>query len=450
MKSRWLSLLQRGFGSPDAIRLLVHGASIAFVIQIAGSGIGYVGQILLARWMGLDEYGTFTYLVSWIRVFISGALMGMNLGVVRFISEYLMQQDRQRLRGILRWSRGLVLIAGILLAAGSGWALFFVRPVDASAVSILLASLAIPLWALTEIQMQIIRSAKRIAWAYGPPLILQPVLLVLLAYIFLRVLGQLTDYLSIGALLISICLVGILQGGMIGKAFSAFLRNAPAVYDVPTWLRVSFPILLNSMFTILILNVDTLAVGYFLGSEEVGLYGAAIKTATVIGMPMIATNTVIAPMIASYHAARDTKGLQNAVSLATLASFGFSLAVGLGILFLSGPLLDAFGAGFSLAQAPLVVLILGQWFGAGSGTVGLLMILTGYERQSLAVLGWCTLIESALCVIVIPVFGILGAAVVSTLGLCLWNIWMHHLVVRHLGIHPSIFFAVRKILSVRE
>jgi O-antigen/teichoic acid export membrane protein len=437
-------------GSSDVIGILFRGASIAMFIQIAGNGIGYAGQILLARWLGVGNYGNFTYLITWAQVFTIGALVGMDLGIVRFVPEYIFHKDQQRLRGILRWSRLLVLMAGIPLAGASAWILYFVRPIPSSTITLLLGSLLIPLFALSGIQTEIIRSIKRIAWAYGPPILLQPFLLLGVAYAFVRVLGGLTDFLSLVALLISICFVVLLQGVVIRKAFSELTRNGPAIYEARGWLKVSFPLLFNSIFSILLLRVDTLAVGYYLGSEEVGIYGAAVKTATMIGITLLAANTIVAPLITSYFTRRDMAGLQDIVSLATLGSFGLSLVIGLGVMLLSGPILGAFGGEFVRARFPLLILIIGQLVNVGSGSVGLLMVLTGYERQSVFVLGCCALITSVFCIVVIPSFGIIGAAAVSMFGLSLWNVWAYRLVVKNIGIRPSIFFAMRKIFWATE
>jgi O-antigen/teichoic acid export membrane protein len=447
----WVSsIVPKRFGSPDVVGILIRGASIAMLIQIAGNGIGYAGQILLARWLGVGGYGVYTFLIAWAQVFTIGALVGMDVGIVRFVPEYVLRQDPQHLRGILRWSRRLVLVAGTILAGASVLILIFVRPIHSSTLALLIGSLVIPLFALSGIQTEIIRSIKRIAWAYGPPTLLQPLLVLGMAFGFMRIRGGLTDSFALVALLISLCLIVVLQAGLIRKAFSELTQNTAAIYEVRRWIKVSFPLLLNSVFSILLLRVDTLAVGYYLGSEEVGIYGAAVKTATFIGISLLAANTIVAPLVASYYARRDMAGLQDIVSLATLGSFGSSLVIGLGMMLLSGPILGAFGGDFLQARLPLLILFLGQLVNVGSGSVGLLLVLTGYERQSGFILGCCVLITSALCVVVIPSFGIVGAATVSMFGVSLWNVWAYRLVVKNIGIHPSIFFAAKKIIWFRE
>jgi O-antigen/teichoic acid export membrane protein len=450
MKAPIIAAIRNRIGSRDLLEILVRGASIALLIQIAGNGVGYGAQILLARWLGVAQYGNYTYLVTWAQVFTIGALLGLDFGMVRFIPEYSILKDRERLRGILIWSRGLVFAAGAVLAAVSTVVLLSVHPVQTSSFTIVLGSLLIPLIALSEVQTQIIRGAKRIGWAYAPPILFHPLLVLGAAVCFLRGWGGLTDFDSIAATCVSLCIIVVVQGIVIQRLFSGSVRTARAAYDGRRWLAISMPLLANSVLSVVLLRVDTLMVGFFLGSEEVGIYGASVKTATIVGIALLAANTIVGPMIASAYARKDMTGLQNLVSLATLGSFIASLVIGTGVVLFNSPLLQAFGGEFLRARLPLFILILGQLVNVGSGSVGLLLVLTGHERQSLFVLGWCTLATCAACILVIPSHGIVGAAAVSMLGVSLWNVWSYRMVVKYLGIRPSIFFAVKKLIWQKE
>jgi O-antigen/teichoic acid export membrane protein len=450
MKARVDSLLSARFGSMDLVGILIRGASIGLAIQVAGNGIGYIAQILLARWFGVNNYGIYSFLITWAQVFMIGALLGLDFAIIRFVPEYLVRSDWNRLRGIIRWSRGLVLSLGILLAGASTLLLSTARPIESSTVTMVLGSLLIPLLALAEIQTQIIRSTRSIGWAYAPPILLEPLFLLGLVFLFLWRLGGLADYISLAALLISLGGVIVLQALKIRRIFSGAVRDATPEYDAGGWLKVSFPLMLNSICSIIMLRVDTLAVGFFLGSGEVGVYSAAVKTATIVGITLGAVNMIAGPMISMYYTDRDMAGLQNMVSLATLGAFGVSLIMALGLVVFYRPLLGAFGPEFLRARFPMMILIAGQLVNVGSGSVGLLMVLTGHERESVKVLGCSALLISVASCLIIPKFGILGAAVVSALGYCLWNFWIYGLVVKNLGVHPSIFFAFRQLLVKKE
>ena len=450
MDNSLLSFLRRRVGSPDALKILVRGAGTVLLVQGIGNAIGYIGQILMARWLGVAEYGDYTFLVTWAQVLSIVAMMGLDFAIVRFIPEYSELHGWGHLRGILAWSRRLVLGVGAALAVLSATVLLAARPVHAETAAVLLGSLLILLFAFSEIQTQMIRCTRRMAWAYGPPIVLLPLLLVGFAYAFLRGRGELTDGRALAAMALALGLIIAVQFVVIHRSFASSIRDHPAAFDGRRWISVSLPLLFNSIFSVIVLRVDTLVVGFFLGSEEVGIYGAAVKTATMVGIAFLAANTIVGPMIAAHYARRDMAALQNFVSLATLGSFAASLVIGAAMALFHRPLLATFGPAFSQAALPLLILIAGQLVNVGAGSVGLLMVLTGHERQSMLVLGACALITSGLCFLLIPLFGIVGAAAASSLGLSIWNIWTHRLVVRQLRIRPSIFFAVETILLGRK
>jgi len=58
-----------------------------------------------------------------------------------------------------------------------------------------------------------------------------------------------------------------------------------------------------------------------------------------------------------------------------------------------------------------------------------LLFLRSYAR------GLLNLILNA---ILIPTIGIMGGAIATALTMALWNVWLHQLVVKHLGVQPSI------------
>ena len=97
-------------------------------------------------------------------------------------------------------------------------------------------------------------------------------------------------------------------------------------------------------------------------------------------------------------------------------------------------LLAAFGPGFEDAYIPLVILGAGQLVNALCGPVGLLLMMTGNERLTLAVLVGSVIVNLVLNVLLIPVWGLTGAAVSTGVSMALWNILLGMKVRCRLGI----------------
>ena len=72
------------------------------------------------------------------------------------------------------------------------------------------------------------------------------------------------------------------------------------------------------------------------------------------------------------------------------------------------------------------------------GSVGVLLLMTGHEREAGIGMGVAVLLNSALNLLLIPAWGINGAAVASGLSIVCWNLILLVLVRKRLAIHPTI------------
>jgi O-antigen/teichoic acid export membrane protein len=97
-----------------------------------------------------------------------------------------------------------------------------------------------------------------------------------------------------------------------------------------------------------------------------------------------------------------------------------------------------YGDAYSDAYLPLVILSAGQVANALFGSVGLLLTMTGHERD---VARWLTV--SAACNILlatalIPFFGMVGAAGATVVSLLIWNLAFWRTAIRKVGVDGSI------------
>jgi O-antigen/teichoic acid export membrane protein len=60
---------------------------------------------------------------------------------------------------------------------------------------------------------------------------------------------------------------------------------------------------------------------------------------------------------------------------------------------------------------------------------------------------WGTLINLILSLILIPLLGILGGAIATATTMIIWNVWLHRLVVKHIGVQTSILSLISTVTS---
>lgn len=432
---------------PDSLNLgsiLKRGLSVALIIQTLNFALLYLLQICLARWMGVSDYGVYEY-VSTIAItlsFLSG--LGISTVALRFIAEYQVKQDWAHLRGVIWGSWGQTLLSGLVLAL-IGTRVVWIwhdRSPIAFVIPLLLSLWTVPLLALTKLQLEMARSVRRIGLAYAPSLVLYPVLL-LIGAVILQQRGQLTSASTIGLSIAISGLVLIMQFGLFQRGLPAIVHQTPPAYELRKWLLMALPLLFIDGSFLVLNQTDSLMIGGLINPESVGIYNAALKTANWVHFILRAVNAIAAPLFASLYAQNQQAELQKLVSTIARWMFYPALLTAIGLMLLAEPVLGLFGPEFVAAKWTMMVLMIGQLVNVGAGSVGYLLNMTGHHNQCAKVVGWSGLLNIILNAVFIPLFGILGAAIATAISMSLWNIWMNRLVVKYLGVNPSIVAALR-------
>jgi O-antigen/teichoic acid export membrane protein len=183
---------------------------------------------------------------------------------------------------------------------------------------------------------------------------------------------------------------------------------------------------------------DVIMIGMFRGTEEAGQYVAAMHVASLISFALFSANAILAPLISElYHAGR----LEDLQRMLRWAAGGIALCcipLGLALLFLGSWLLGWWGPSFVQGKGALDVLILGWLVNALAGPVGFMMSMTGEHRRASVVSAVAACLNLCLNAMLIPRFGIYGAAVATTITFCAWNCVLYVMVLQIHGISPGI------------
>jgi O-antigen/teichoic acid export membrane protein len=198
------------------------------------------------------------------------------------------------------------------------------------------------------------------------------------------------------------------------------LRPAFRLQNLSKPLKPAMTIGASQGLSLINYNFDSVLLGFFLGSAAVGWYGAAYKPVTVIlAMPLTYFVGLFPALSRTYQEDRDEFS-DTVVRSFRLTSI-FAVPLGIGGVFLAGPVIDLlFGAAYSNSVPAFQIL---SW----SAT---LVILRGTYRQSLNAAGRskldlrCAGASAALNVVLnlllIPRYGILGAAIATVAAEVLW------------------------------
>ena len=419
--------------------LLVRGASIALVVQVVGTSVTYFSQFLSARWLGVEEYGSFNYALAWTQGLSVLSGMGLTLAVLQFIPQYLVRQDWERLHGIVYWSRWLTLSVGLVVATITTVFLLIWQPPKADIVTLLLGVWFTPFVALISLQREMFRGLQHIFWSLALPMILQPILFVAAIFGVLQMIRALTSVSMLATFAFAMLITLSAQFYGLFNLLPRGTALTRPVYESTEWLRTCWPLLVTTVCWVVLDQADLLLLGIFSGTREVGVYAAAKKTALLVSFALIAVNSAAVPAISALYAKGDHVALQRMVNIVIQGVFWPALVVCLTFVLFGQSILGLFGADFVAGRQPLALLAIGQLVSASTGPVASFLNLTGHQRQNAWVFGWSALINFLLNLALIPIAGMAGAAIATTITTIMWNIWLVMLVRKYLDVHSYVF-----------
>ncbi len=435
-------------GVINAIRrsVLAKQASINGSVAAAGFFATILLNIFLARLMGAEQFGIYMVVFNWVVVLASVGRLGADQTLLRFVAAYRVEGNLGALRGILIWSRGFVLTASILVAV-----------ITASVVALLQNSLElilvqtfwfgcilIPLTAISQTFNFSLRGLHCFAQAVIPERIVMPIVIVICGlglYLVNRVADSpaimlVTDLAAMVALVLLVL-------WLYREVPEGTLEAEPQLFR-KKWVQTSIPMVIISGALIILVNTDIIMVGMLAGTTEAGIYTASSRLASVVIFGQITLSTVVGPMISELFSQGRMEELQELVTRAALWIGVTVIPVVLVMLFMGEWLLGFFGDAFTVGYLSLVVLCVGQITIASCGPVSYLMTMTGNHSLAAKIFSGSVLFNIVGNAVLIPLYGIAGAAFSTAATTVLWNILMVYFVHRKLSIRTDIVFALKK------
>ncbi len=425
-----------------AARLLRRGASGALLVQVGGAGFSLIVNVLLARLVGKSQYGIYAYAMSWVSVLVVLALLGQSSSVVRFVPVYLHRKEWDTLRGLRRGASGIVLAGSVVIMLVGAAVVFALRNRmgDATLQTMLAGFLLLPLLAQLGLNGGFFRGYKRAVSAGAYNSLVRPVFFIALVLALALPLGlrPTARDIMLANVIAALAAVGCSEW-QLSRGWPAAAKRVKPSYDSRAWFKLGRQLFLLAAIGIVSNRVDVLILGGFAGADEVGPYYAAVRLAAIAAYGLTAVNTILAPMIAESYAVEDHATMAKLVHHAAKLTFVVTVTVGIGIAVAGYWVLGLFGKGFAEAAfIPLLIILAGQCISAAAGPVGFLMTMTRYERQASWFMALAATLNIVLSVALIPLFGLVGAAIASAAGIVAWNLSGLLFVRSRLDVNPTV------------
>lgn len=416
-------------------------AILAFIVRVASAAILFVSQVALARWMGADQFGAYVY--AWTLLLLLGgvATLGLNIGSIRIVSELRERGMHERLRGFLRGSRMFVLLTATGLAAlavGTVW-LLAGWPAAGPWLTVTVILIALPAYALTDLQDGICRGSARIVSALLAPYIIRP-LLVLGGIGALHMGGlPLDSTVAAFAAVAATWVAWSVQTVMVQRDIRRLVQPGPRAYEFRAWATTTAPLAVMSLFDVAMQHIDVILITNLLSPADAGIYFAGAKTMSLILFVHYAVGSAMANRFAAISTRGDMQAMRAAVREAVRWTFWPSLALAMVMLAAGEHILALFGPRFAAGYPVMCILAVAVLARAAIGPSEALLNMTGGQRDCARSLMAAALANLALSLALTPLLGIIGAAIAVAASMTLGAVLSWRAVRRNLGIDAGVW-----------
>ena len=384
----------------------IQRQSVIFVIStISMTIVGFVSTVYFAHALGPAPLGAYFLFLAYFGILNMVGDGGFGGAAVKRISEGKEQDE---------YFSAFVFIRIALLAI-SVTALLVVEPYLKDATSS-----GIFFWLLLALIVSVFSSCSGIGiYGSGKVGIYQ---ISTFIDAFLRTLLQ------IAAVFLGFGIAG-LTGGFVGGLIAGGIVNFRYLDLHLVWFRLShlkslstfsFWIFLTASGSAVFCHADTILIGYFLGNADVGIYRTAFQLTSVATLTTLAFHTVLYPKISNWGVQDQKTEIENSLTRAFTYSLFLAIPACIGGWILGERLLYfLYGSSFVEGTSALFFLLLVQVVNVFMflGT----MSLNALNRPRDAF--WITVIAATanilLDLVLIPVFGIAGAAVATLIAMTL-------------------------------
>jgi O-antigen/teichoic acid export membrane protein len=397
---------------------LRRGAVTLGAVTIGGFLADYAFNLGLTRFLTPHDYGDFKVAYAFVHFFGLAVLLGGDRAAPMVLAPWLQSGEHRRVWEYLRFYLGTALLLGLVLTAviwTASW--LHVGTLDPHHHHPLAwVVVAVPLSAVGAMVSRTLQSARMPAQAVLPWRIGLPVLQLAIFAVVIAVQGTLG--------LIEAVLIGVLATGAITAAQGLWVHRLglveiarePGFPQARGWLVTSLP-MMGSFLVALGLNQSDLYFLELLGDEaEVGYYAAAATAAHFLLLVQTTVVGLVAPLArpaieAGEEASRSTYRHGQALMLRLAIPLAVVLALA------AGPILELFKPEYRAAHWALVLLVLANLAWAAAALSSLWLQYQDRAGLVLAISIGTLVVDSALNLLLIPRYGMDGAAASTTVTL---------------------------------
>lgn len=430
----------------EILRKISSQSRVIFLGKLLSYVLTFGSSIILARLLGPASLGQFT--LGFLLVQIAGNIgkLGFESSMIRFIPIQDIDINKKMIKdcSLLSLAASLTIGIGIYLFANSiSIALYHTAEMTGVLKTFIIL---LPIFSLYGVLSASIRGLNRADVEFIITSVVTPLFFIMgLVPVFLigeRIAG------AIWARTLSYFIPLVFMLMILRRAYPELISSKTNKYDFKKLVKFTLPMLTIGLMYFLLGQIDIIMLGFFLDVETVGIYSVAVRISIMIAVSLEVVTRTFEPEISRLSQMKSVETLGNLLKVLTKWIFYLSLFLTALVYIFRVEVLRLFGESFTMGSTALVILSAGQLFNALTGPTGKILVMSGKQNWEVMNSVCIILLNVVLNVILIPRFGINGAALGTAISLSTINIMKVLEVFKEFRIHPYSMSYYKGMLSI--
>lgn len=415
------------------------------VFKTTQVSLSLLASLVVARILGTEEFGIYTYAVSLLGIFSTIASCGLPSYVLREVPLIFKSSNKERLTKLISSSLRLIFVASILvLLIGILFSLFYPFLIfgEQETCFLLMVFMVALVTAVNRFYENLSLSFGRIFLSQCGEKIIYPVLIItiVIGVNYFSTLSSLSVFFIVAISITLACFFTVFISKVDLKNIKRNQFNIEKGDDAFGLYKKLKYFHILSVFGIISGQIDIIILGIFSSASEVAVYKVGFTWAALLTFVMTAIDVVIFPKISVLFQGGERAALEMNLKNAAKASFIFASVFFLMLfIFGEGLIEKLYGEDYKKSVQVILILGAGQLVNTFVGSVHGLLNLTGHEKLItkisiiFAILACCIHSYSA------QKFGATGVAISNALLIAGINITLFFYAKSRTGIAPSAF-----------
>jgi O-antigen/teichoic acid export membrane protein len=415
-------------------------SGVVFAGTIFTGIFGYVFKVYLARVLGAEALGI--YALGMTIVGFLGLLnaLGLPQSAVRFVALYTASGRFAELASLLWKGSGILCLANLVFAGvvmGVGpWVANHIYHAPTMVRYLPLFAVIMVLGALNSFFGKVLAGYKQVGlrtivtnFVSSPVTMAVTVVLVALG----AGLGGYLVAQIVSAVVVLVLVISLVWRFTPAAARFVYVKNLHLDREIWSFSAATFGL---GLMEFLMVQADRITLGVYRTAHVVGIYATAAALVAYEPIILQSVNQIFSPVIADLHTRAERAVLGRLFQTITKWVLGLTFPLAAVMMIFSRPIMRIFGHEFEIGWPILAIGTLGQLVNCGVGSVGFLLLMSGNERRLVRVQTTMAVAMVVLCLVLVPRWGIWGAAVAAALTNIVGNIWNLREVRSALGLSP--------------